>query len=86
MNRKAIVSWRNFFLVWTRILHFAEAVSHPSAAQIGAGQGGEVDAGAPGDDDGLGAIYPAMANAIVALRCLGYSEDDPQVIRARERI
>jgi len=23
--------------------------------------------------DGLGAIYPAMANAIVALRCLGYS-------------
>jgi squalene-hopene/tetraprenyl-beta-curcumene cyclase len=23
--------------------------------------------------DGLGAIYPAMLNAIVALRCLGYS-------------
>jgi hypothetical protein len=34
--------------------------------------------------DGLGAIYPAMLNAIVALRCLGYSEDDPQVIRARD--
>jgi len=32
--------------------------------------------------DGLGAIYPAMLNAIIALRCLGYSEDDPQVIRA----
>ena len=27
--------------------------------------------------DGLGAIYPAMLNAIVALRCLGYSDDDP---------
>ena len=36
--------------------------------------------------DGLGAIYPAMLNAIVALRCLGYSEDDPQVIRARGRV
>jgi squalene-hopene/tetraprenyl-beta-curcumene cyclase len=33
--------------------------------------------------DGLGAIYPAMLNAIVALRCLGYPEDHPQVIRAR---
>jgi squalene-hopene/tetraprenyl-beta-curcumene cyclase len=32
--------------------------------------------------DGLGAIYPAMLNAIIALRCLGYSMDDPQVIRA----
>ena len=25
-----------------------------------------------------------MLNAIIALRCLGYSEDDPQVIRARD--
>jgi squalene-hopene/tetraprenyl-beta-curcumene cyclase len=33
--------------------------------------------------DGLGAIYPAMLNAIIALRCLGYPEDSPQVIRAR---
>jgi squalene-hopene/tetraprenyl-beta-curcumene cyclase len=36
--------------------------------------------------DGLGAIYPAMLNAIIALRCLGYSEDDPQVIRAMRRV
>src|SRR5947209_5121189 len=32
--------------------------------------------------DGFGAIYRSMLNAIVALRCLGYSLDDPQVIRA----
>ena len=32
--------------------------------------------------DGLGAIYPSMMNAIIALRCLGYSVDDPQFIRA----
>jgi squalene-hopene/tetraprenyl-beta-curcumene cyclase len=32
--------------------------------------------------DGLGAIYPAVLNSIIALRCLGYSLDDPQVIRA----
>ena len=34
--------------------------------------------------DGLGAIYPAMLNSIIALRCLGYSLDDPQVIRAMD--
>ena len=34
--------------------------------------------------DGLGAIYPSMMNAIIALRCLGYSVDDPQMIRAMD--
>ena len=34
--------------------------------------------------DGLGAIYPAMLNSIIALRHLGYSLDDPQVIRAMD--
>ena len=32
---------------------------------------------------GLGAIYPAMANSIVALHCLGYKVDDPDG-RARQ--
>jgi squalene-hopene/tetraprenyl-beta-curcumene cyclase len=32
----------------------------------------------------LGAIYPAMLNAIVALACLGYTQDDPQFIRAMD--
>ena len=34
--------------------------------------------------DGLGAIYPGIMNSIIALRCLGYSLDDPQVIRAMD--
>ncbi len=34
--------------------------------------------------DGLGAIYPAILNSIVALRHLGYSLDDPQLIRAMD--
>ena len=35
---------------------------------------------------GLGAIYPAMANSIVALRCLGYQVDDPLVRKAFHEI
>ncbi|ALA57155.1 squalene--hopene cyclase [Nitrospira moscoviensis] len=35
---------------------------------------------------GLGAIYPAMANSIVALRCLGYDMDDPLIVKALREI
>ncbi|MEM9736235.1 MAG: squalene--hopene cyclase, partial [Pseudomonadota bacterium] len=36
--------------------------------------------------DGLGAIYPAMANAVMALRVLGYGDDEPRMVTAREAI
>ena len=35
---------------------------------------------------GLGAIYPAMANSIMALQCLGYQVDDPLVRKALQEI
>ena len=35
---------------------------------------------------GLGAIYPAMANSVLALRCLGYPLDDPLVVKALREI
>jgi squalene-hopene/tetraprenyl-beta-curcumene cyclase len=41
-----------------------------------------------GGDDGLGAIFPAIVNAVFALRALGYEEDHPLVqgqLRALER-
>ena len=36
--------------------------------------------------DGLGAIYPAMANAVMALRVLGYGDDSPEMRTARGAI
>ncbi len=35
---------------------------------------------------GLGAIYPAMANSIMALQCMGYDADDPLVVKALREI
>ena len=35
---------------------------------------------------GLGAIYPAMANSVLALRCLGYEMDDPLVQKSLREI
>jgi squalene-hopene/tetraprenyl-beta-curcumene cyclase len=37
-------------------------------------------------DGGLGAIYPAMANSVVALRCLGYAVDHPTLQKALKEI
>ena len=33
-------------------------------------------------EDGLGAIFPAMANTVMMFECLGYPDDDPRVVLA----
>ena len=37
-------------------------------------------------EDGLGAIYPAMANAVMMFRTLGYADDHPAMATARRAI
>ncbi|MGI9437372.1 MAG: squalene--hopene cyclase, partial [Geminicoccaceae bacterium] len=37
-------------------------------------------------EEGLGGIYPAMANAVVALELMGYAKDDPAVVTAKQAI
>ncbi|NQV55539.1 MAG: squalene--hopene cyclase [Rhodospirillales bacterium] len=37
-------------------------------------------------EDGLGGIFPAMANALMVFHTLGYDKDDPKVITARKAI
>jgi len=37
-------------------------------------------------EDGLGGIFPAMANALMVFSCLGFRRDDPRVITARKAI
>jgi squalene-hopene/tetraprenyl-beta-curcumene cyclase len=36
--------------------------------------------------DGLAAIFPAMLNALIALKALGYADDHPQVMRAENEL
>jgi squalene-hopene/tetraprenyl-beta-curcumene cyclase len=84
MNRNKWISWRNFFLLLDRIMHLAEAVHIRPLRKLALKRAEQWMLERLEMTDGLGAIYPAMMNAILALRCLGYSEDDPQVIRARD--
>jgi len=34
-------------------------------------------------EDGLGAIYPAMANSVMMMDCLGFRRDDPDLVTAK---
>ncbi|MBV9623184.1 MAG: squalene--hopene cyclase [Acidobacteria bacterium] len=79
---RKLISWRNFFLVLDRMVHWFEAVHIRPLRSIALKQAEKWMLERFEMSDGLGAIYPAMLNSIIALRCLGYSLDDPQMIRA----
>jgi squalene-hopene/tetraprenyl-beta-curcumene cyclase len=79
---KELVSWRNFFLVVDRVTHWLEAVHIRPLRSIAIRAAEKWILERFEGSDGLAAIYPAMMNSIIALRCLGYSLDDPQMIRA----
>ena len=50
MDRKTLLSWRNFFIVMDRLHPLGRGGSHSPAAHAGPQARGEVDAGAAGDD------------------------------------
>ncbi len=83
-DSKHPVSWRNFFLFWDRVAHWAERVHIRPLRKRALKKAERWMLERFERSDGLGAIYPAMLNAIVALRYLGYSPDDPQFIRAMD--
>jgi squalene-hopene/tetraprenyl-beta-curcumene cyclase len=83
-DRTKLICWRNFFIILDRVMHWSEAVHIRPLRKLALKRAEKWILERLEMTDGLGAIYPAMLNAIIALRCLGYSEDDPQVIRARD--
>ncbi len=83
-DRQHPVSWRNFFLFWDRVAHWAERVHIRPLRKRALKKAEKWLLERFEKTDGLGAIYPAMLNACVALRYLGYSQDDPQFIRAMD--
>ncbi len=79
---KTLLSWRNFFLVLDRTVHWFETVHIRPLRSIALKKAEKWMLERFEMSDGLAAIYPSILNSVLALRCLGYSMDDPQVIRA----
>lgn len=77
-----LFSWRNFFLFLDRMTHWWERIHVRPLRAIALRACEEWILERIEMSDGLGAIFPSMLNCVIALRCQGYSLDDPQVIRA----
>ena len=74
------ISWKNFFITVDDALKLWERHgARPARARAveAARLWLEDRLAVPG---GLGGIYPAMANAVLALRCLGYPDDHPLIL------
>ena len=81
-----LLSWRNFFLFFDRMTHWFERVHLRPLRSLALKKAERWMLDHFEKSDGLGAIYPAMMNAIIALRCLGYADDSVEVLYALKQL
>ncbi len=80
---RKLFTWRNFFLFWNRALKLTERLPAPPWRESTLTRAKNWMIARMGDgSDGLGAIFPAMLNSIIALQCLGYERDHPLARKA----
>ena len=79
-------TWRNFFITLDGVIRFYEAVVPQLLRKKALARAAQWMLERMEGDGGLGAIYPAMANSVVALRCLGYAVDHPLLRKALHEI
>jgi len=72
-----VFSWRNFFLAADRVVKWWERNGSKRLRQKAIARAKDWMLEHFQDSDGLGAIYPPMMYAVMALDVLGYAEDDP---------
>ena len=75
-------TWRNFFLALDRFVKWVEAARLRPFRKSALRKAEKWMLERFEGSDGLAAIFPAMMNAVIALRCLGYKDDDPILVRA----
>ncbi len=73
-----LLSWRNFFLVTNSLLKLYDRRPIGPLRRLALRRAEEWMLARMGpESEGLAAIYPAMLNALIALRCLGRAPGDP---------
>lgn len=83
---KRPVSWRNFFLAIDRALHFFEDRKILPWRRRALKECEEWMLARFPKTGGLGAIFPPIVNALMAMRALGYPDDHPEVLGQRQEI
>lgn len=78
------ISWSNFFLLTDRALKVAERFTIKAARRLAIEKAKQWVLERFRRSGGLGAILPAMMNSVLALKCLGYSDEHPLVKKALE--
>ena len=78
-------TWRNFFLRLDEVLKFVHPLNirpmrRPALAEAERWMLERIGEGS----DGLATVFPAMLNCMIALRCLGYSKEDPVYAKAEK--
>lgn len=76
----------NAFLVLDKILHRTERFFPKGLREKAVRKAEDFTVSHLNGEHGLGAIYPAMANAVMAFRTLGYPDDDPRMVTARDAV
>ncbi len=81
-----LLSWRNFFVWVDSLLRLYESYPIKSLRKKALKEAERWMIEHMDGEGGLGAIYPAMANSIFALRALGYATDHPLIQKAFSEI
>lgn len=79
-------TWRNFFITLDQGLKLYDRMPIRVLRDAAVRKAAEWMLAHVKGSGGLGAIYPAMANSVVAMRCLGYDVDHPSVVKALREI
>jgi squalene-hopene/tetraprenyl-beta-curcumene cyclase len=79
-------TWRNLFISLDAILRLYDRCVPAWLRKKGVEQAAQWMLSRMEGEGGLGAIYPAIANSVLALRCLGYSDDHPLMQKAFQAI
>ncbi len=79
-------TWRNFFLWLDKLHKFVENNNLRPFRKLALKKAEQWMLERFEGSHGLAAIFPAMLNALIALKALGYPDDHPQVIRARREL
>jgi squalene-hopene/tetraprenyl-beta-curcumene cyclase len=83
--RRGVLSWSNFFLGIDWLYKRVEPVLGPIRRRALAKAARWIRDRLVGSD-GIGAIFPPMIYTVIAFRCLGVADDDPEMLEARRQL